>query len=132
MMPQTNLAAAPQRANGIAAAPRIGVTVGAVSRLFGLTARAIRFYEEEGLIRPTRDALNRRRFGPADRTRLQVISMLRAAKLRLEDIRTVLDASSDDATDRALTLLQAKARDLESELANVRAMLEGVAQRRAL
>ena len=48
--------------------PRLGMA-GAM-RLFGLTARALRFYEEKGLVEARRDRLNARFYDPAARRRL--------------------------------------------------------------
>ena len=50
-------------------------------RLFGLTARAIRHYEEWGLITAMRDRRNNRCFDERARARLGWISTLRAADL---------------------------------------------------
>ena len=44
-------------------------TIGELSREFGVTLRALRFYENKGLISPQRDGLNRL-YSQGDRTRL--------------------------------------------------------------
>ena len=73
-----------------------GVTIGELCSLFGLTPRAIRFYEERGLVTASRDARNRRIFDRRARRRLQFIADLRQAALPLNDIRDLLDGAGDD------------------------------------
>jgi DNA-binding transcriptional MerR regulator len=64
--------------------PRLGMS-GAM-RLFGLTARALRFYEEKGLVEARRDRLNARYYDPVARGRLEWIARLRKAGVSLPDI----------------------------------------------
>jgi DNA-binding transcriptional MerR regulator len=73
-----------------------GVTIGELCSLFSLTPRAIRFYEERGLVTATRDARNRRVFDRRARRRLQVIADLRRGGLPLDEIGELLDAAGDD------------------------------------
>ena len=47
-------------------------TISDLAAEFNVTTRTIRFYEEKGLLNPSR-AGNRRIYGPADRTRLRLI-----------------------------------------------------------
>jgi DNA-binding transcriptional MerR regulator len=68
------------------------VTIGAVCRALSVTPRAIRFYEEKGLVRPRRDRLGARTFDGADYRRVQDIVRLRSAGLPLATIRRLLDA----------------------------------------
>lgn len=68
-----------------------GATVSATAAEFGLTARALRYYEERGLIEVARDRLNARHFGPGARARLQWIKRLRSAGVTIKDIREVLE-----------------------------------------
>ena len=70
------------------------------SDLFEITPRAVRFYEDKGLITPDRES-GTRVFGPADHTRM--ISILRAKRLgfTLDDIKVVLDVTDGRITDRA-------------------------------
>ena len=92
------------RFGGITGGPRAdrhdaatwGATIGGLCSLFGLTPRAIRFYEERGLVTASRDARNRRIFDRRARRRLQFIADLRHAALPLNDIRELLDGAGDD------------------------------------
>lgn len=75
-----------------------GVTIGQLCCLFNLTPRAIRFYEERGLVTAARDGRNRRIFDHQARQRLQFIADLRRARLSLHEIRDVLDGTDGDET----------------------------------
>ena len=99
--------------------PRIGI--GEAMQLFGMTARAIRFYEEKGLIEARRDRLNSRFYDGVARERLRWISALRAAGLPLADIEDVLNAEDRDGGGRdcALGKLQARRATVQLELARV-------------
>lgn len=82
-----------------------------LSKLYGLTPRAIRFYEERGLVETSRDRLNCRRFDARARDRLRLIADLRRAGLTLGDIEEILDLEergSDVQIDAALTKLEAR------------------------
>ena len=48
-------------------------TIGEIAREFGFTLRALRFYEEKGLISPRRNG-NRRLYSMEDRKRLEIIA----------------------------------------------------------
>ena len=110
---------------------------------FGVTTRTIRFYEEKGLVTPTRDG-RKRVFSPADRVRIKLI--LRGKRIGLSlaecvevidmydpehDNREQLHALVDKVKARREVFLQQK-RDLEAMLAaldEVQALCErGLAQ----
>lgn len=57
---------------------------------FGITARAIRFYEDKGLIAPLRDG-QRRIFSPRDRVRLKLILRGKRLGFSLREIQEILD-----------------------------------------
>ncbi len=59
-------------------------------RLFGLTPRALRFYEEKGLLSSKRDRQNSRWYDGEARGRIEWIARLRRADLSLADIREIL------------------------------------------
>jgi DNA-binding transcriptional MerR regulator len=67
------------------------MSVGDASRLYELTPRALRYYEERGLIRAGRDRSNARYYDATARARLNCIATLRRAGIGLSDIDTVLD-----------------------------------------
>ena len=66
-------------------------TTGDLSRKTGATPRAIRFYEQSGLlVAHARDPSGRRRYTQEDLERLQLIHDLRDLDLSLEDIKQLL------------------------------------------
>ncbi|MFN9925892.1 MAG: MerR family transcriptional regulator [Phenylobacterium sp.] len=103
--------------------PRLGMA-GAM-RLFGLTARALRFYEEKGLVEARRDRLNARFYDPVARRRLEWISRLRKAGVSLPDIEDVLHAEDDDGRGRecAVRKLEQRRETLAAELERLDAAL---------
>lgn len=66
---------------------------------FEITPRALRFYEDKGLINPDRES-GTRVFGPVEHTKMT--SILRAKRLgfTLDDIKSVLDVTDGRITDR--------------------------------
>lgn len=103
--------------------PRLGMA-GAM-RLFGLTARALRFYEEKGLVEARRDRLNARFYDPVARRRLEWISRLRKAGVSLPDIEDVLHAEDDEGRGRecAVRKLEQRREALAAELERLDAAL---------
>src|SRR2546423_15719427 len=82
-------------------------TIGELSREFGVTLRALRFYENKGLITPHRDGLNRL-YSQGDRTRLALILKGKKLGFTLGEIRQMI-AAEENAGDRdALTFSREK------------------------
>jgi DNA-binding transcriptional MerR regulator len=69
---------------------RVVTTIGAVSDALGLTPRAIRHYEEHGLVALPRDRQNRRLFDTRTRAVLQFVAHLRRADVPLAEIRGLM------------------------------------------
>lgn len=99
--------------------PRLGMA-GAM-RLFGLTARALRFYEEKGLVEARRDRLNARYYDPVARGRLEWIARLRKAGVSLPDIEDVLHAEDDGGQGHACAVakLERRREALAAELSRL-------------
>lgn len=66
------------------------MTIREMCDLFGVTARALRFYESKELLAPIRDG-QRRLFTKRDRARLKLILRGKQFGFSLEDIRQLLD-----------------------------------------
>lgn len=81
-------------AGGVPATPERGgtgaMTMRDMTRTFGLTSRALRFYEERGLIAPERAGADRL-YSRRDRARLRLVLMGKAVGFSLEEIRSMLD-----------------------------------------
>ncbi|MBV8593931.1 MAG: MerR family DNA-binding transcriptional regulator, partial [Caulobacteraceae bacterium] len=85
---------------------------------FGCTPRALRFYEDKGLLSPGRQGLNRV-YSYKDRGRLQLILRGKRVGLSLAEIRDLLDlyGRGDNAAQhrRALAKFQERIVDLEKK-----------------
>jgi DNA-binding transcriptional MerR regulator len=103
--------------------PRLGM--GDAQKIYGVTARALRFYEERGLLTPHRDRTNCRFFDGEARRRLGWIAALRAAGVSLPDIGQVLEAEERDGRGRevACEKLAARRRALASQADAVESLM---------
>jgi len=70
-------------------------TIRQLCQEFGCTARALRFYEDKGLLSPAREGLNRI-YSYRDRGRLQLILRGKRVGLPLAEIRELLDLYQAD------------------------------------
>ena len=98
-------------------------TIGDLSAEFGLSPRAIRFYEDQGLLAPGRAGANRV-YSRRDRARLMLILRGKRLGFSLSDIREFLDLYDVDRTKRqqmTMTLDRTRARihDLEQQLQDI-------------
>lgn len=65
-------------------------TIGDLAREFDITLRALRFYEDKGLLNPRRQGLQRL-YSRRDRARLKLILMGKRVGFSLSEIREMLD-----------------------------------------
>ena len=98
-------------------------TIGELATEFGISPRAIRFYEDQGLIAPARAGANRV-YTKRDRARLQLILRGKRLGFSLSDIRQFLDLYDADRSKHrqmAMTLerTRARIRDLEQQLEDI-------------
>lgn len=87
-----------------------------IARQLNLTPRAVRLYDDLGLVQSRRDRQNWRRYDREACRRLGLIARLRAAGLGLEDIREILgfqDDGRDAQRDAALRHLARRREELE-------------------
>jgi len=97
-------------------------TVGELSRLTGVTVRALHHYDEIGLVRPSqRSAAGYRIYNDGDVLRLQQVLVFRELGVPLEEIGTAID----EARDRA-TLLRKHRQQLAAKRTRIDAMLAAV------
>lgn len=73
-------------------------TIGDLAREFGTTLRALRFYEDKGLIAPRRDGMTRL-YSATDRERLKVILKGKQLGFTLAEIRALVAAHTGAAAD---------------------------------
>ena len=98
-------------------------TIGELASAFALSPRAIRFYEDQGLLAPER-AGTQRVYTKRDRARLQLILRGKRLGFSIADIREFLDlydASNGNRRQMAMTLDRTRARiaDLEQQLEDI-------------
>ncbi len=108
-------------------------TIGDLAREFDLTTRAIRFYEDMGLLEPTRSGPGGRNriYSGRDRTRLKLT--LRAKRLGLslteaKDIIDLYDSPRDTGAQlkKFLVVQDAHRQQIEEQLAELQANLDEV------
>ncbi len=73
------------------------VQISALTRRYGVSPRAIRFYEEEGLLTAARDRQNRRVYDAEAQARLAQIVDLRRCGLSIPEIREGLEMQDSGA-----------------------------------
>jgi DNA-binding transcriptional MerR regulator len=80
-------------------------TISQLAREFKVTPRALRFYEDKGLMTPKREGLNRV-YSHKDRARLQLILRGKRVGLSLIEIKEILDLYKVDQRAQAQTALK--------------------------
>jgi DNA-binding transcriptional MerR regulator len=97
-------------------------TVGDLSRLTGVTVRALHHYDEIGLVKPSqRSAAGYRLYGDQDVLRLQQVLVFRELGVTLDEIAAALDSTTDRAA-----LLRKHREGLVERRARLDAMLAAV------
>jgi DNA-binding transcriptional MerR regulator len=99
------------------------LTTGEMARQSSNTLRTVRFYEEEGILRPVRrtDGGHRLFDGP-ELERLMLVTDMRAAGLSLDEIKQILEvkqhsACGSDAAKQATAILSRRITELRDKLA---------------
>ncbi len=105
-------------------------SINQIAREFGVTLRALRFYETKGLLKPQRNG-GARRYGPAERRRLSLLLKAKSLGFTLAEIRKMISATAPGADVGALDisrrqcfeqikLLEERKREIEAALAELR------------
>lgn len=90
-----------------------GVRVGEAAQRAGVRASALRFWEQQGLLYPTRDVQSGfRRYDAEQLRRLRVVVLLREAGYGFAAIRTVLEELAAGRPERALVAVERRRQDL--------------------
>ena len=112
------------------AAPATTFTIGELAREFGLTTRAIRFYEDCGLLAPERSGRNRV-YTVRDRARLTLTLRGKRLGLKLAEVKALVDMYESRRDTQAqlrryLDVLARHRAQLEARLAELRTTLDEV------
>lgn len=95
-------------------------TVKSLAELAGVTPRALRWYDQKGLLKPRRTTeAGYRLYGPEEVNRLQAILFYRELGLNLEAIREIVDAPDFDR----LAALQSHLAELEARRERLDALI---------
>ena len=105
-------------------------TISQLASEFALTTRAIRFYEDEGLVAPRRHG-QARIYGERERTRIKLILRGKRLGLALAEIREILDLYDSREGDRRqlmrfLEVLDHRRRQLEVQRSDIDALLDEI------
>ena len=105
-------------------------TIGELAREFELTTRAIRIYEDSGLLTPQRNGRNRV-YTQRDRTRLKLTLRGKRLGLTLAEVKELVDMyetprDTQPQLKKFLAVLAAHRAQLEQQMADLNATLEEV------
>ncbi len=106
---------------------RAEFSISDLAREFDVTPRAIRFYEDQGLLAPRRDG-QRRIYTPRDRTRLKLTLRGKRLGLSLSEIRELIDMYEPGRDERPqlerfLAVLESHKSSLVQQRADIEAQL---------
>jgi len=106
---------------------RAEFSIGELASEFDVTPRAIRFYEDHGLLAPTR-AGQRRIYSPRDRTRLKLTLRGKRLGLTLSEIRELIDLYEPGRDERPqlerfLAVLESHQASLQQQRIDIEAQL---------
>ena len=106
-----------------------GYSIGQLSRLSGVSVRALRHFEELGLLHPKRQANGYRQYGAQDVDRLQQVLLYRTCGMELAEIARVLDSPAFDAQSALAQhreVLRGRKAELETLIATVEKTLRSL------
>ena len=123
------------KATAVAKGAAKSFTITELAAEFDVTPRAIRFYEDVGLLEPERSGRNRV-YSQRERTRLKLTLRGKRLGLSLQEIKQLVhmyDSPSDTAPqlEACLSVLRAHRRQIELQLEDIRVTLEEIAQHEA-
>ncbi|MEV4877495.1 MerR family transcriptional regulator [Streptomyces cyaneofuscatus] len=99
--------------------------IGELARRTGVSTRSLRYYEEQGLLRPQRRASGYREFDESDVAVVRRIRILLAAGLNTDLIREVLPCMADEGAILAPTC-EEMAQDLRHERERMSSSIQGL------
>ncbi|MEL8056745.1 MAG: MerR family DNA-binding transcriptional regulator [Pseudomonadota bacterium] len=118
----------PDTISSISIADSRTYSISELAREFGITPRALRFYEDKDMLHPARDGMTRV-YSHRDRARVKIIVRLKRLGLPLADIREILDLYGLEDGERAqmrmsLVKFQNQVKELESQREDIEMALQ--------
>ncbi|MHB2266218.1 MerR family transcriptional regulator [Aliihoeflea sp. PC F10.4] len=111
--------------------------IGDVAKMFDVSLRTLRFYEDKGLIQPKREGMTRL-YSRRDLSRLKLITFGTRVGFSLREIKQMMDLYDPsgtnmrqyrfvlDKSERQITRLEEQRRQLDSAITELHEMREGV------
>ncbi len=113
-----------------------------MAREYGVTLRALRFYEDKGLLRPVRQGASRL-YRKSDRTRLELILLGRRVGFSLREVKQMLDLYDPEGSnirqlkvvleksERQRGRLEKQRKEVEQAIADIDGLIEDTRKRLA-
>lgn len=96
-------------------------TIGQVARAAGVATTALRYYEREGILKPSsRTAKGYRLYDEGDVRQLAFIRAAQAVGFTLDDIRTLLAIDETTSCKQVRSMIEARVAEIDAKLANLR------------
>lgn len=114
------------------------MTISEAAERTGLPVKTIRYYEEIGLLRPSRKANGYRDYGDDDLSRLRFVARARTAGCSINEARVLLsvydgaalsDAETDALVQRTISVIERKLIELQSFKKTLQRLVSGASRR---
>lgn len=99
------------------------ISIGELSKKLGITVRAIRYYEEIGLLEPFKSDTGYRYFDETEILKLQRILLFKSLGLSLGEIKKIIDLKSSHVLDQ---ILEERKTMIEKEIATLLQKIESI------
>lgn len=102
------------------------MTINDIAKASGLTRRAVKFYEEKGLLSVPKDANGYRNYTPDHLRVLKAISVYRKLNVSIKDIQRIIQHGDDSIL---LQVMQAKESELQDKQAELQELKDFISRR---
>ena len=102
------------------------MTINDIAKASGLTRRAVKFYEEKGLLSVPKDANGYRNYTPEHLQVLKAISVYRKLNVSIKDIQRIIQHGDDSIL---LQVMQAKESELQDKQAELQELKDFISRR---
>ncbi len=105
--------------------------IGDAAQVLGVTTRTLRFYEEQGIIKPLRTEKGNRVYGEEDIERARIVQLLSGLGISLRDVSALTSArpeskTGDEASHKVKVLLEDLQSDIEQRKKDCDATLQQI------